>query len=150
MLPDLITVFDERREEVALRMAIGNVELVHECFSKHWRMGTAIMKDIVTEKEGEKSEYEKKHGGQKKDGSGLTSQRGPYSPNQRVNYLTTNNPSSTPWESKFHSVLIYKMRNLCTSVDQDTYAWNCKNKIRHKNWEKARREETTWKKGKRE
>ena len=26
-------------------MAIGNGELMHECFPKHWRMGTARMKE---------------------------------------------------------------------------------------------------------
>ena len=30
-----------RREQVPLSMAIGNGELMHECFPKHLRMGTA-------------------------------------------------------------------------------------------------------------
>ena len=34
----------ERNEEVPFRMAIGNGELMHECFPKHSRMGTARMK----------------------------------------------------------------------------------------------------------
>ena len=36
-------------------MAIGNGELMHECFPKHLRMGTARMKlDEETEEEGKK------------------------------------------------------------------------------------------------
>ena len=36
-------------------MAIGNVELVHECFPEHWRMGTARMKqDKETDEGGKK------------------------------------------------------------------------------------------------
>ena len=36
-------------------MAIGNGELMHECFPKHSRMGTARMKkDKVTDEEGKK------------------------------------------------------------------------------------------------
>ena len=36
-------------------MAIGNGELLHECFPKHLRMGTARMKqDKETEEEGKK------------------------------------------------------------------------------------------------
>ena len=34
----------ERKEEVPFSMAIGNWELIHECFPKHSRMGTARMK----------------------------------------------------------------------------------------------------------
>ena len=34
----------ERNEEVPFSMAIGNGELMHECFAKHSRMGTARMK----------------------------------------------------------------------------------------------------------
>ena len=30
--------------QVSFSMAIGNEELMHECFPKHWRMGTARMK----------------------------------------------------------------------------------------------------------
>ena len=37
-------------------MAIGNVELMHECFPKHLRMGTVRMKyDKETEEEGRTS-----------------------------------------------------------------------------------------------
>ena len=32
------------KKQVPFRMAIGNVELMHECFPKHSRMGTARMK----------------------------------------------------------------------------------------------------------
>ena len=36
-------------------MAIGNRELMHECFPKHWSMGTARMKyDKKTDKKGKK------------------------------------------------------------------------------------------------
>ena len=44
LLPDLIAVFAERREQVPFSMAIGNGELMHECSPKYLRMGTAIMK----------------------------------------------------------------------------------------------------------
>ena len=54
LLQDLIVVFAERREQVPFSMATGNVELIHECFSKHLRMGTVRMKfNIETEEEGE-------------------------------------------------------------------------------------------------
>ena len=44
-----------RREQVAFRMAIGNGELMHECFPKHQRMGTASQKlDNETEEESKK------------------------------------------------------------------------------------------------
>ena len=32
------------KKEVSFSMTIGNEELMHECFPKHLRMGTAIMK----------------------------------------------------------------------------------------------------------
>ena len=35
----------ERKNEVPFSMAIGNGELMHECFPKHSRMGTARMKE---------------------------------------------------------------------------------------------------------
>ena len=35
-------------------MAIGNVELVHDSFPEHWRMGTERMKYIETDEEGKK------------------------------------------------------------------------------------------------
>ena len=34
----------DRNEEVPFSMAIGNGELMHECFPKHSRIGTARMK----------------------------------------------------------------------------------------------------------
>ena len=34
----------KRKEEVPFSMAIGNGELMHKCFPKHSRMGTARMK----------------------------------------------------------------------------------------------------------
>ena len=34
----------ERQQEVPFTMAIGNEELVHECFPEHSRMGTARVK----------------------------------------------------------------------------------------------------------
>ena len=33
-----------RKKEVSFSMTIGNEELMHECFPKHLRMGTARMK----------------------------------------------------------------------------------------------------------
>ena len=51
----------ERNEEVPFSMAIRNGELMHECFPKHSRMGTARMKeDNETE---ERREYGKKYSG---------------------------------------------------------------------------------------
>ena len=35
MLPGLIAVFAERIVQVSFSIAIGNVELIHECFPKH-------------------------------------------------------------------------------------------------------------------
>ena len=43
LFPDLIAVFAERREQVPFSKAIGNVELMHECFIKHLLMRTATM-----------------------------------------------------------------------------------------------------------
>ena len=40
-------------KQVRFRMAIGNVELMQECFPKHMRMGTTRMKyDKETDEEG--------------------------------------------------------------------------------------------------
>ena len=51
LLPDLIAVFAERRQQVSFSTAIGNVKLMHECFPKHLSMETARMKyEIETEK----------------------------------------------------------------------------------------------------
>ena len=36
--------FASGKKQVSFSMAIGNGELMHECFPKHSRMGTAIMK----------------------------------------------------------------------------------------------------------
>ena len=45
----------ERKNEVPFRMAIGNGELMHECFHKHSGMGTVRMKeDKETDEEGKK------------------------------------------------------------------------------------------------
>ena len=45
----------ERNEEVPFSMAIGNEELMQECFPKHSRMGTARMKlDNETDEDGQK------------------------------------------------------------------------------------------------
>ena len=42
-----------RREHVPFSMAIGNGELMHECFPKHLCMGTArLKKDNETQEEG--------------------------------------------------------------------------------------------------
>ena len=51
----LITVLTKRREQVPVSMAVGNVELLLECFLKHLRVGTGRMKyDTETEEEGKK------------------------------------------------------------------------------------------------
>ena len=39
-----ILMHQREKEEVPFSMAIGNRELMHECFPKHSRMGTARMK----------------------------------------------------------------------------------------------------------
>ena len=45
----------ERNEEVPFSMAIGNGELMHECFPKHSRMGTARrIYDNETDEDGQK------------------------------------------------------------------------------------------------
>ena len=45
----------KERNEVPFSMAIGNGELIHECFPKHSRMGTARMKeDNETDEDGQK------------------------------------------------------------------------------------------------
>ena len=56
----------ERKEEVPLSMAIGNWELMHECFPNHSRRGTARIKsDKETGEEGKKrGEYGRKQSGQ--------------------------------------------------------------------------------------
>ena len=40
----LFIAFTERKKKVPFSMAIGNGELMHECFPKHLRMGKARMK----------------------------------------------------------------------------------------------------------
>ena len=40
----LFLAFTERKKKVPFSMDIGNGELMHECFPKHLRMGTARMK----------------------------------------------------------------------------------------------------------
>ena len=40
----LFIAFTEQKKKVSFSMAIGNGELMHECFPKHLRMGTARMK----------------------------------------------------------------------------------------------------------
>ena len=45
----------ERKEEVPFSVALGNGELMQECFPKHSRMGTARMKhDNETDEDGQK------------------------------------------------------------------------------------------------
>ena len=54
LLPDLITIFAKQSDQVTFSMAIGNVQLMHECLPKHLRMGTARMKQhIKTDEKGE-------------------------------------------------------------------------------------------------
>ena len=60
----------ERNEEVPFSMAIGNEELMHECFPKHSRMGTARLKsDNGTDEYGQKrgASMEKSKAGTKED-----------------------------------------------------------------------------------
>ena len=56
MRGDTLTIsimsFDKKKEGT-IRMAIGNVELMHECFPKHKSMGTRMKQDKETE-EGKK------------------------------------------------------------------------------------------------
>ena len=40
----LFIAFTERKKKVPFSMAIGNGELMHDCFPKYFRMGTARMK----------------------------------------------------------------------------------------------------------
>ena len=40
----LFIAFTERRKKVPFRKTIGNGDLMHECFPKHWRIGTARIK----------------------------------------------------------------------------------------------------------
>ena len=42
----LFIAFTERKKKELFRMAIGNGELMHECFPKYLRMGTARMNKI--------------------------------------------------------------------------------------------------------
>ena len=44
------------KKQVPLSMAIGNDELMHECFQKHWRVGTAKIKYDQVIEEGKKRE----------------------------------------------------------------------------------------------
>ena len=45
----------KKTKQVPFSMAVGHVELMHECFPKHSGMGTAKMKwDNETEKDGKK------------------------------------------------------------------------------------------------
>ena len=50
-------------------MAIGNVELVHECFYKHLRMGTTIIKEDKETEQGKKRgvSMERSNAGTKKN-----------------------------------------------------------------------------------
>ena len=95
-------------------MAIGNVELMQECFPKHFRMGTTNMKqDKETEGEGKKRRVLieiSAVGTKKRNPDGLTvaranhpSLRACYSPKQWMKYLInqtyTDNLSTAPWEN---------------------------------------------------
>ena len=40
----LFIAFIDQKKKVPFSMAVGNGELMHECFPKHLRMGTARMK----------------------------------------------------------------------------------------------------------
>ena len=72
----------ERKEQVPFSMAIGNGELMHECFPKHSCMGTARMKedkdtDEETQKRGLSMEISKV-------GTKERSPDGPSLPNQNT------------------------------------------------------------------
>ena len=41
----LFITFTEQKNKVPLSMAVGNGELIHECFPKHSQIGTARMKE---------------------------------------------------------------------------------------------------------
>ena len=79
-------------------MAIANVEDMHACFPKHFRMGTATMNlDKDTEEEGKKrrvNKWKEVKQARKKEYSaayyslGQTSPRDGYSLKQWINYLT--------------------------------------------------------------
>ena len=65
----LFIAFTERKKKVPFSMAIGNGELVQECFHKHLRMGTARMKKDKETDEGSKKRgvsMEKSKAGTKK------------------------------------------------------------------------------------
>ena len=63
----LFNAFTERKNKVPFSMAIGNWELMHECFPKHSSMGTARMKyDKQTKKVRREDEYGKKQSGHEK------------------------------------------------------------------------------------
>ena len=56
----LIAVFTERNKHVPFSMTIGNVELMHECSSEHFRMGKVRLKlksNFALLSESEKSKY---------------------------------------------------------------------------------------------
>ena len=42
----LFIAFTERKKKVPFSMAIGNGELMHECFPKHLRMGTVVVTGV--------------------------------------------------------------------------------------------------------
>ena len=80
------------KKQVPFSVAIGNVQLMHECISKHLRMGTASKNETAGPKK-MKSLWPNYS-------SGLPSSGGRYSPKQWMNCLTnltyTYNPSTTP------------------------------------------------------
>ena len=66
----LFIAFTERKNKVPFSVAIGHGELMHECFPKHLRMGTARMKsDKKTDEGGKKKgvNIEKRKAGTKRD-----------------------------------------------------------------------------------
>ena len=71
----MLFLLHQRENEVPFSMAIGNGELMHECFPKHSRMGTARMKlDKERDEEGKKigASMESKAGTNKISPDGLS------------------------------------------------------------------------------
>ena len=83
----LFIAFTEWKKKVPLSIAIGNGELMHECFPKHLRMGTARMKldketDEEWKKRGVSMEWSKASTNKKKCSAGSTTTWSKYNNNK--------------------------------------------------------------------
>ena len=77
----------ERKKEVPFSMAVGNSELIHECFSKHSRIGTARMKkDNETDEDGKKGVWKKYRGHERKKSRQPISTLSKYNINKHKRY----------------------------------------------------------------